>query len=221
MSSKCLDPEPARLDHDAGDEYVIVFRLPDQAEMQVIRSYLESFGIPAAVSADAFCGALDGIVLRVPEALAGQAVELIEQYKNGEHRLAEPNIPHVGENADGLSVFRVYSRPDRTVPVVVKDGFSWPALIFGPLWFLLNRMWVNSVLVFSLEIGAQLYLGSRDADTWKWIFYLLARFLIGKWGNTLLCLDLENKGYARLATVSAKNPAYARAAALVPPDDSA
>jgi hypothetical protein len=197
--------------------YVIVARSSDLSEVQVIRSYLESFGIPVVVMQNAFADAVEQTVLRVPESMAEQAGELIERYKKGEYRLDEPDAGDTREHAGDLPTFRVYSRPDKAVLVVVKEGFSWPALIFGWLWFLLNGMWVNSIFLACIQIGAWLYFKyhspSTLLDSAPFILYLAVHFLMGKLGNTLLGLDLENKGYVRLATVAAKNPAYAREAA--------
>ena len=36
----------------------------------------------------------------------------------------------------------VADRVDRAEALVfVKDGFSWPAALFGPLWLIVNRLW--------------------------------------------------------------------------------
>ena len=37
--------------------------------------------------------------------------------------------------------------------VLVKEGFSWPAFFFGPLWALSHRMWVVSALLFAALIA--------------------------------------------------------------------
>jgi hypothetical protein len=155
--------------------------------------------------------------LRVPESTAGLAGELIERYKKGEDRLDESDADDAREHAGNLPTFRVYSHPHKAVPVVVKEGFSWPALIFGWLWFLLNGMWLNSILLGCIEIGAFFYFMSHSPSTpldlGVFVLYLAVRFLMSKLANTLLGLDLESKGYLRLVTVAARNPAYAREAA--------
>jgi signal transduction histidine kinase len=35
--------------------------------------------------------------------------------------------------------------------VFVREGFSWAALIFGPLWLLWNRLWLASAVWLALE----------------------------------------------------------------------
>lgn len=37
--------------------------------------------------------------------------------------------------------------------VFVKDGFSWPAFLLGPLWLLWHRMWVVFVLYAVVMVG--------------------------------------------------------------------
>jgi hypothetical protein len=43
----------------------------------------------------------------------------------------------------------------------VRDGFSWPAFLFGPLWMLWHRLWL--VLVFYLVVVAGVAAGLRVA----------------------------------------------------------
>jgi hypothetical protein len=33
-----------------------------------------------------------------------------------------------------------------TAPVLVREGFSWGALFFGPLWLAAHRVWIAAVL---------------------------------------------------------------------------
>jgi hypothetical protein len=37
--------------------------------------------------------------------------------------------------------------------VFVREGFSWPALIFGPLWLLWNRLWLALAIWLVFEAG--------------------------------------------------------------------
>src|SRR4051794_4469392 len=41
--------------------------------------------------------------------------------------------------------------PDRFV--FVRDGFSWAAFLFGPLWMLRHRMWLALVVYVALMAG--------------------------------------------------------------------
>jgi len=37
--------------------------------------------------------------------------------------------------------------------VLVKEGFSWPAFVFGIIWALWNRLWVVAVGLIAVEVG--------------------------------------------------------------------
>lgn len=55
-----------------------------------------------------------------------------------------------------MKVYSVHLRagahtPDRDA-VLVKEGFSWPAFFFGPLWALYHRMWFTALGLFALSI---------------------------------------------------------------------
>ena len=34
-------------------------------------------------------------------------------------------------------------------PVLVREGFSWGALLFGPLWLAVHRAWIPAVLALA------------------------------------------------------------------------
>jgi hypothetical protein len=44
---------------------------------------------------------------------------------------------------------------------LLREGFSWGALIFGPLWFVAHRAWIPAALLFAAEL-ALLGLAPRD-----------------------------------------------------------
>ncbi len=48
-----------------------------------------------------------------------------------------------------MAVYSVHlpsARPDATEAAFVRDGFSWPAFFFGPLWLLARRFWLAAAL---------------------------------------------------------------------------
>jgi hypothetical protein len=42
---------------------------------------------------------------------------------------------------------------DGRAPVLVREGFSWWAALFGCLWLLFQGAWVPAVLVFALDLA--------------------------------------------------------------------
>jgi hypothetical protein len=117
-----------------------------------------------------------------------------------------------------MKTFRIYSHPKKSVPIVVKVGFSWPAFIFGPLWFLANKMWMYFAIVTVFAVGARLYFGGHEPSSDREallmfgmsLLYFVGLFFIGKVANFLLSSGLEDQGYVLQRTVTAKNARTAR-----------
>lgn len=132
--------------------------------------------------------------------------------------LASAVSSHINFAGRIMKTYRVYSHPNRPVPMVVKVGFSWPAFIIGPLWFLVNKMWLNFAIVTAFIVSANLYFhhfkpssqGEKLLDLGMALLALVGWFLIGKFANLLLCSDLEGRGYVLQATVKAKSTRTAR-----------
>jgi hypothetical protein len=109
--------------------------------------------------------------------------------------------------AVSMKTYRVYVHPDKLVPVVIKDGFCWPAFIFGPLWFLANGMFLNFVLValfaaaghlfFAAKVSGALLPGALSA------LYIVVWILVGAFANWLLAAELLGEGYEMRGTVEA------------------
>ncbi len=214
-------------------DFTTVARSLDPTEAHILKSYLESCSIPAMVAdanlvqaAPFLSGPVGGASVRVPEAFASEALELIAKFNRidvqpdsaGDDAMNEPSGSGAPSEVRKLKTYAVYVHPGKPVPVVVKAGFSWGAFIFGPLWFLLNRMWLNFFLVMTLYVGGNLYFRFNRVETdlgaplfiGMYVLYLVLWFLIGKFANSLLAADLEDRGYKRIATVTAENPVYAR-----------
>ena len=105
-----------------------------------------------------------------------------------------------------MKTFRIYAHPDKPRPIAVKVGFCWPAFLIGPLWFLLNRMWVNSLLVLLFIVGGHFASARTDfAGALLALLYLITWLLIGLVANPLLASDLESNGYVLQTTVQASS----------------
>ena len=82
-----------------------------------------------------------------------------------------------------MMIFTSHLKPGHQ-PVMVREGFSWAAAIFGWLWLLYHRAWVPAALVFAaslllarlgqivspLALGLALFLlqGLFGRDLWRW-----------------------------------------------------
>jgi hypothetical protein len=86
--------------------------------------------------------------------------------------------------------------------VFVRDGFSWPAFLFGPLWMLRRRLWLAllSYVVVMFAIWTALRaLGSTAGMFWT-AALVLALFL-GFEGPSLRRWRLKRRGWKNLGVV--------------------
>lgn len=235
-----LPEMPPAADGAAGDyrgDLTNVARFLEPTEAHLLKSYLESCAIPAFVAdanlvqASPFFTGASGTSLRVPAEFVPEALELIAKFNRGEVQAADEPGNDAGGEPGPLAApaeearrktWKVYARPGQAVPIVVKVGFSWAAFIFGPLWFLVNYMWLNFAMVAALVVGGNLYFRQQGPETGMesllfvgmCVFYMVCWILIAKFANSLLAGELEDRGYRLLATVQAKNATYAREEAL-------
>ena len=79
--------------------------------------------------------------------------------------------------------YTAHLRPG-AVPVLIAEGFSLGALLFGGVWLLAHRAWIPGVLALAaaaligvltaapakpvLEIGLAVLLGFTGRDLWRW-----------------------------------------------------
>ena len=56
-----------------------------------------------------------------------------------------------------MRVFSIHLRPSALTPdrdaILVKEGFCWPAFVFGPFWALWHRMWFAAIGLLSVLIA--------------------------------------------------------------------
>jgi hypothetical protein len=95
--------------------------------------------------------------------------------------------------------------PDRDV-ALVKEGFSWPAFIFGPLWALARRLWLAAA-GFALVLGLLEALARVvELDPFTWTALTLAVSAAFGWlGNDLRRRKLERRGFVFRGVVAGDN----------------
>jgi hypothetical protein len=90
--------------------------------------------------------------------------------------------------------------------VFIKDGFSWAAAVFGPLWMIAHRLWWGFLGLVLITGGLQLA-GRLSAVDQRWL--ALAMFavnvLVGLEADTLRRWALERRGWRMVGTVSGRN----------------
>lgn len=92
--------------------------------------------------------------------------------------------------------------PERIV--FLRDGFSTPAFLLGPLWLLWRRAWLPAVLwtaalALILGGGAAFGLNAEAAS----VLQLTLGLLLGLEGPRLVAWSLERKGYTESAIMVA------------------
>lgn len=111
-------------------------------------------------------------------------------------------------------------------PVLVREGFSWGALIFGPIWLAAHRVWIPAVLaVVCIVLILTLARGGTAAA-------LLATLvvLLGLSGHDLRRWSLDYRGYLLAQVIAARTESDALARLLerrpdlkgsfLPPEDA-
>jgi len=88
----------------------------------------------------------------------------------------------------------------------VKDGFSWTAALFAPIWLIVHRLWwpllgyvVLSGLVELLRLGTALDPG------WMTLAAVALHLLIGFEADTLRRWGLERRGWRTVGSATGKN----------------
>ncbi|MBY0338153.1 MAG: DUF2628 domain-containing protein [Acetobacteraceae bacterium] len=79
-----------------------------------------------------------------------------------------------------------------TPPLLLREGFSWAALVFGPLWLLRHRCWLAGLGTLAVILGGGALMGA------PWT--LGAHLLLGFHGQDLRRWTLARRGW-RLAHV--------------------
>lgn len=89
--------------------------------------------------------------------------------------------------------------------VFVKEGFSLPAALLGPLWLAFNRLWLPLVGYVGAVLALQLFFwlvpvvsGAATA------VMVLATLAFGLEANTLLRWGLERRGYQTIGSVAGR-----------------
>jgi hypothetical protein len=93
-----------------------------------------------------------------------------------------------------MRFYTVHLRPGAE-PVLVREGASIAAALFGPLWLALNRAWVPAAIVV---LAAVLAIALPSA-----VPAVGLAALLGLLGNDLRRWDLDRRGYVLLHVVAA------------------
>ena len=95
-----------------------------------------------------------------------------------------------------MRIWTAHSAPGRK-PVLVAEGFSWGALVFGPLWLAASGAWIFAAIVLAIDLALGLL-----APGWT---LGIAAFVTGLFGQDLRRMALELRGYALVHVIAASS----------------
>ncbi|MCY6383149.1 DUF2628 domain-containing protein [Hoeflea prorocentri] len=94
--------------------------------------------------------------------------------------------------------------------VLIRDGFSFWALIFQIFWLLWNRLWLAAAIIFF--VSAALSVATAQWTSWSGVFTvagLLVALFIALEGNGWRILKLQGRGWLMRGVIEAPNHATA------------
>lgn len=97
-----------------------------------------------------------------------------------------------------------------TRPEMVREGFSWGAWLFGPLWLLAHRAWIAALLDLALWV----LVGALTGGGTRIVLFLALAIGQGVLGRDLLRWSLARRGYTLAHVVAARDDEAALARLL-------
>jgi hypothetical protein len=105
-----------------------------------------------------------------------------------------------------MKIFTTHLKPGAS-PLLVREGFSWAAAVFGWLWLLLQGAWIPAVILFAATL---LLLGHPG----PWSGALLIGLCVaqGCFGRDLVRWSISLRGFTQGPIIAARDldSAYAR-----------
>ncbi len=100
-------------------------------------------------------------------------------------------------------------RVDRAESLVfIKDGFSWAAALFAPIWLIAHRLWWPLIGFILLSGSFDVIKRVSDIDArWTGLAIVTLSLLVGFEADTLRRWSLERRGWRMLGSVTGKNAA--------------
>jgi Protein of unknown function (DUF2628) len=95
-------------------------------------------------------------------------------------------------------------------PVLVREGFSWGALFFGPLWLAVHRVWIPAVVSLAGFVMIFVLTDGRMAAA----LLIALVVLIGLSGHDLRRWSLDHRGYLLAQVVTGRDELEAMARLL-------
>jgi hypothetical protein len=106
-----------------------------------------------------------------------------------------------------MKIWTVHEKPHAS-PILVREGFSFGALFFGPIWLLAQGAWLPAIGAFLLAIAIPLLTRLPASVVLEFALVLLLGFS----GRDLVRWSVRRRGYleTNVVTGRAEDEAYAR-----------
>ena len=99
-----------------------------------------------------------------------------------------------------MRTYTAHMKPDHA-PVLVREGWSWGAFLFGPFWLARHRAWIPAILLLVLLVLLRAALPGPAAP----IALLGVAWLMGLAGQDLRRWSLERRGYLMAHVLAARD----------------
>jgi hypothetical protein len=99
-----------------------------------------------------------------------------------------------------VTVWTVHLK-DGAQPVLVREGFSLGAFLFGPFWFAYHRAWIPA----ALALAADLVIGVSAQGPVRLVVEIGLAVLLGLSGQDLRRWSLDRRGFTLAEVVTARN----------------
>lgn len=112
-----------------------------------------------------------------------------------------------------MQTFTVHEPPNPPVErldraerlVFVKDGFTWSAAVFAPIWMIVYKLWWSLLAYVGVAAGFQLAGGTRLDPSWLALASTAFHMLIGFEAGNLRRWAMARRGWHDLGAVSGRN----------------
>lgn len=99
-----------------------------------------------------------------------------------------------------MRIYTAHLRDDAE-PVLIREGFSFAAMAFGPLWLLLNRAWIPAALSLAAYAGVAV-----SGQPGRGAMLLALAWAHGLFGRDLLRWSYSLRGYRLEHVLAARDP---------------
>lgn len=99
-----------------------------------------------------------------------------------------------------MKSYTAHLKPDHT-PILLHEGWSWGAALFGPFWLLAFRAWIAGLILLAVTIVVQVFAPPALGAIIGFGMFVLS----GTMGRDVLRWSLERRGYVMEHVLAARD----------------